>query len=61
LGKYGEALEYFFKAVKIMELKLGVNHISTATTYYKIGGVYSKLGKYGEALDYYSRALKIYE
>jgi tetratricopeptide (TPR) repeat protein len=58
---FNEALKWLNKSLIIKENKLGTNHISTAFTYFYLGGVYKDLGKYDEAIIWYSKALLIRE
>jgi tetratricopeptide (TPR) repeat protein len=60
-GDYDKALEYYGKALEIMESKLGKHHPSTATTYNNIAVVYLAKGDYDKALEYYGKALEIRE
>jgi tetratricopeptide (TPR) repeat protein len=61
LGRYGEALEEYKKALDIRERVLGKDHPSTAATYNNIANVYNSQGLYGEALEEYKKALDIKE
>jgi len=56
-GNYAQALEYYFKALKINE-EIG-NKQGQAANLGNIGLVYSDQGNYAKALDYYFKALKI--
>jgi tetratricopeptide (TPR) repeat protein len=60
-GQYGEALEWYNKALTIREKVLGKEHPDTATTYNNIANVYYSQGKYEEALEWYNKALTIRE
>jgi len=61
LGDYNKALEYYGKALRIKESKLGKDHPDTATTYNNIAGVYWAKGDYDKALEYHGKALEIRE
>jgi CHAT domain-containing protein len=61
MGDYGEALEYYQKALAIREKVLGAQHPSKATSYSSIGLVYHSMGDYPKALEYYQKALAISE
>ena len=60
-GDYGKALEYYGKALAIVERVLGTGHSDTATTYNNMAVVYHAQGDYGKALEYYGKALAIRE
>lgn len=60
-GEYDNAIEFFEKALKISEAKLGLDHPNTAATYNNLAGVYHAKGEYGWAIGFYEKALKIYE
>ena len=60
-GNYENALEYYEKALKISEEKLGADHPNTAATYNNLAVVYDDQGNYEKALKYYEKALKVYE
>ena len=59
MGDYDKALEYYGKALEIVESKLGKDHPYTATTYNNIAGVHYAKGDYDKALEYYGKALRI--
>ena len=61
LGDYNKALEYYEKALRIKESKLGEDDTDTATTYNNIALVYYAKGDYDKALEYYGKALEIME
>ena len=60
-GEYEKALEYYGKALEIVERTLGNDHPSTATTYNNMAGVYKAQGDYEKALEYYEKDLEISE
>ena len=60
-GDYGKALEYYGKALAILERVLGSEHPDTATTYNNMAVVYDVQGDYEKALEYYGKALAIRE
>ena len=60
-GKHEESLKYNFRALKIIEKKLGPEHPDTAGTLNNIALVYNAQGKHEESLKYNFRALKIIE
>ena len=60
-GNYDEALEFYRKALEIVEKVLGMEHPSTATTYNNIAGVYQAMGKNDIASEYRQKALVIHE
>mgnify|MGYP000193241039 CR=1 FL=1 len=59
LNNYPEALDYFERAKKIREDKLGKDHSNTAASYHIIGSVLEKMHRYGEALNYCEKGLQI--
>ena len=59
--KYKEAIDYYFKALKIAKQVFGEMHPATANLYGGIGISYDKLGKYNESLSYLNKALKIFQ
>ena len=58
-GEYEKALEYYGKALEIVESVFGSDHPNTATTYNNMAGVYQAQGEYGKALEYYGKALDV--
>lgn len=58
-GDYSNALDYYFKSLKINE-EIG-NKQSQAANLGNIGIVYANQGDYSKALDYYFKALKMNE
>ena len=58
-GKYIEALEYYFKSLRIEE-EIG-NKIGIAVTFNNIGLIYADQGDYPKALEYYFKGLKMDE
>jgi len=56
-----KALEFHNKALAVYEKILGLAHPNTATTYSRIGLVYSRQGDYAKALELYDKALAIRE
>ena len=60
-GDYEKALEYYGKALEIVERTLGNDHPYTATTYNNMAGVYKEQGDYEKALEYYEKDLEISE
>jgi len=57
--KYSEALENYFKSLRLYEELsnlLGISNVMTG-----IGAIRSRQGKYGEALEYYFKSLRIKE
>ena len=60
-GKYGDALEWYNKALAINEKVLGTEHPDTASTYNNIAYVYDNQGKYYDALVWHEKALLIRE
>ena len=61
MGDYQKALEYYDKALKVVETVLGPEHPSTATTYNNMAGVYQAMGDYPKALEYYEKDRRISE
>ena len=57
-GDYGEALEYYGRALKGYESALGKDHPDSLNTINGMGVVYQNQGDYCKALEYYGRALK---
>ncbi len=55
--KYNEALENYFKALKIYNDSRSIK--GRASTYQGIGRIYAEQGKYAEARSYYLSALKL--
>ncbi len=60
-GEYKKALEWYGKALKIIEKGLGKEHPNTAKTYNNLAGVYDNQGEYEKALELYGKAQKICE
>ena len=61
LARYDDAAEYDHKALAIKEAMLGKEHLSTATTFNNLAGVYQSMGDLPRALEYNKNALAIYE
>jgi len=61
LGEYDKALEYYQKALAIVEKVFGGEHPFTASSHNNIGAVYDAKGEYDKALEYYQKALAISE
>ena len=64
LADYDQALEYYGKALDIVEKVLGKEHPDTATTYNNIAGVYDNKGDKDSlnlALEYHRKALGTFE
>ena len=61
LGDYNKALEYYEKALKIKESKLGKDDTDTTATYNNIAGVYYAKGDYDKALEFHEKTLIIKE
>ncbi|CAF2150549.1 unnamed protein product [Rotaria magnacalcarata] len=59
-GKYPEAVKFYEKSNKILEISLPPNHPYLATSYNNIGRVYHNMGEYSKALSYQEKALSIY-
>ena len=59
-GNYDKALEFYRKALEIVEKVHGLEHPYTAATYNNIAVVYEAQGNYGEALKYCLMAFKVY-
>ncbi len=55
-----KALEYYLKAVKIVEDQKRPNVKKKSVYYNNIATMYEKLNKFPEALNYYNKALRIY-
>ena len=53
------AIEYYKKALQILQNTLPSNHFWLATLYNNIGLVYHSMGEYSKALIYFERALNI--
>ena len=51
MGEYGKALDYYSKALAIVEKVLGTEQPYTATTYNNIAYVYRDMGEYSKALE----------
>jgi tetratricopeptide (TPR) repeat protein len=60
-GEYDKAIEFYNKALKINEVKLGLDHPDTAATYNNLAGVYRAKGDYDRAIEFSKKALKIYD
>jgi len=60
-GRYGEAIVYAEKALKIYRKTLGETHKDTATSYNNLGLSYKAMGNYAKAEAMYQKALAIYE
>ncbi|CAF3626311.1 unnamed protein product [Rotaria sp. Silwood1] len=60
-GKYGEALDFYQRALIIREKYYPTGHLDTSASINNIGRVFEAQGKYDEALDFYQRALIIQE
>jgi len=60
-GKYEETETLYFKALKIREKVLGLNHPDTAESYHDLALLYKTQGKYEKAETLYLKALKIRE
>ena len=58
-NNFGEALNYYNRAIKIYREKMDLKGIAGVTN--NIGVVYKNLGQYPEAIKYYFEALKIKE
>ena len=54
-------MEYYLKAMKITEDKLGINHLKTALSYSSIANIYYNLGLYDKCMEYNLKAMKIRE
>lgn len=54
-------MEYYYKAMKIREYKLGKEHLDTALSYDNISNVYYNIGKYEEAIKYKQYVIQICE
>ena len=52
-------LEYYKKALEILQKPLPPNHSSLVTSYSNIGAVYHNMGEYSKALSYFEHALDI--
>jgi tetratricopeptide (TPR) repeat protein len=61
LGKYGEAVDNYSRALALSSGAFGEAHPHTAEAYYHIGWVYVLQNKYEDALAFYNKALLIYE
>lgn len=59
--EYGEALEYFFKALQIRSKIYGQEQPYIAIFYVDIGEVYRDIGDYDKALEYCFKALELRE
>ena len=60
-GNHPKALEFYTKALVIIERALGKDHPNTAASYNNIGSVYQRMGNYPKALEFYTKALNIKE
>ena len=60
-GNHPKALEFYTKALVIIEKALDKDHPDTAASYNNIGSVYSDMGDYPKALEFYTKALDIQE
>ena len=58
-ARYSEAQVVNNEWLALCIRHLGEKHVSTATSYNNIGGVYYNLGDYDKALDYYNKSLSI--
>ncbi|CAF1522734.1 unnamed protein product, partial [Rotaria magnacalcarata] len=58
-GKYQEAVKFYEKSNKILEISLPPTHPNLASSYNNIGGVYDSMGEYSKALEYYEKDLEI--
>jgi len=61
MKEYGEALEYFLKAVKIKEQNIIKDEIVLSSLYHETATVYFFLRRGREALEYFNKALSIKE
>jgi tetratricopeptide (TPR) repeat protein len=61
LGKQGQSIIQFTKALTIQEKEHGKGHINTAITLGNFGLPYQALGRYGDAIEHYRRMLEIQE
>ena len=60
-GNHPKALEFYTKALVIIERALGKDNPNTAASYNNIGSVYQRMGNYPKALEFYTKALNIKE
>ncbi len=58
-GKYTEAIEFYEKALEILQKILPPNHPLLGTSYNNISTVYENMGEYLKALSYYEKDLEI--
>lgn len=57
-GDYDNALEYYERALPLIESKLGKSHTDTIITYNNIAKAYFAKGDYDKALEFYEKVLK---
>ncbi|CAF3829480.1 unnamed protein product [Adineta steineri] len=58
-GDYEKAIWYNEKTLEVQQKTRLPNHLSLATSYNNIAGVYDQMGEYSKALSYYEKALEI--
>ncbi|CAF1542159.1 unnamed protein product, partial [Adineta steineri] len=55
-GKYPEAVKFYEKSNKILEISLPPTHPNLASSYNNIGLVYKNMGDYSKALEFYEKS-----
>ncbi|CAF3872443.1 unnamed protein product [Adineta steineri] len=60
-GDYEQAIQYYRKALEILEKTHPVNHPLLATSYNNVGSGYGSIGEHSKALSFYEKALGIQE
>jgi tetratricopeptide (TPR) repeat protein len=58
-GDYEKAIEYYEKALEILQKTLPSNHPNWATSYNNIGILYKNMGENSKALSFYEKSLEI--
>ena len=58
---YPHALAWYYRALAICEMEVGMEHLDTAVVHDKIGYMHERLRYYPAALEWYYKALAIYE